>query len=384
MKAFLSGVLGVLAMATIGLTGAFGEDSRQVDLAVPDSPAFKVLGVSPQKIDRPGTPRQLAASLINGIDSNGNFQSGVAIDASLLRFAAKTTLQQYTSNYRTRFVDRTNFSFATAKGASETDKSLKMAVGLKLTPWDEADPRLDGWLTSCLQKAVDTETINNDPNLAVIDMNILQERRRMIGKDDPVLKKEVDDNVKTLNAAKNKKIAELSAAGIKACRAKAPSNLWNKSAWSVAVAPTFLTQTGNNEDMEYAGLGAWTSVSYGIGSNAQLIGQVMYRNNEEVPVPNASNTFFKRDTLNFGGQLRFGRENLNGNIELLYAINNNENGVADDNVFKYAAGMEFRATKDFWIALSIGTETGNESGNKLFALSNLKWAFESEPSMAPK
>src|SRR5690606_35054097 len=47
-----------------------------LDLAVPDSPALAILGLSPETVVRPGTPRDLATTVLNGVDRRGNLQSG--------------------------------------------------------------------------------------------------------------------------------------------------------------------------------------------------------------------------------------------------------------------------------------------------------------------
>lgn len=360
-------------------------NSASIDLSIPDNPAFKVLGVTPKKIDRPGSPREFGASLANGVDANGNFQSGIAMDVSVMRFARNTQLETYQKDYGTRFLDRTDFSFGTTKGASETDKSIKMALGVKLTPWDDSDPRLDKPLIQCLKDAVDNKTLDDDGDLILINESIIKEIQNKkgveVGSEEY---KKIEVKIKKLNAAKNKLINQLAESKIKFCRTEAKSSLWNKSGLSVAIAPTFISETGNTNNIKYSGLGAWTSVSYGIEDYAQIIGQLMYRNNEEVPVTNATNPFFKRDSINFGGQIRFGKPNINGNLEALYSINDNKGGAEDDNIFKYSAGIEFNPAKDFWISLSIGSEFGNNTGNKLYALGDMKWAFESAPTMAPK
>jgi len=54
--------------------------AAMVDLSVPDSPAFTVLGLTPEEVARPTTARKLATSLLNGVDRNGVLQTGVAID----------------------------------------------------------------------------------------------------------------------------------------------------------------------------------------------------------------------------------------------------------------------------------------------------------------
>jgi len=121
------------------------------DLAVPESPAFTVLGLTPQTVARPTSPRAFASSLLNGVDENGNFQSGVALDtAPYLVFAGPSlTLRKYNESYQTRFLARTQFSFGTTKGASDDDKSVRLALGFRMTLWDAGDPHSDEDLLTC-------------------------------------------------------------------------------------------------------------------------------------------------------------------------------------------------------------------------------------------
>ena len=52
------------------------------NMAVPESPAFAILGVTPDKITRPANGRELAFGILQGLDEKGNMQSGLAIDFS--------------------------------------------------------------------------------------------------------------------------------------------------------------------------------------------------------------------------------------------------------------------------------------------------------------
>src|SRR5437763_20839 len=71
-----------------------------VDLAVPESPAFAVLDITPQTVNRPTSTEEFATSLLNGVDKNGNFQAGVAVDTIpyLLFFGHQITLEKYVDN----------------------------------------------------------------------------------------------------------------------------------------------------------------------------------------------------------------------------------------------------------------------------------------------
>ena len=120
---------------------------KGVDLSVPESPAFTALGLTPQEVIRPSSPRALATELLNGVDANGNPQNGLALDMSpfLLIRGDGFSLQDYqkdTFNVN-RLLARTQLSIATAKGASDDDEAIRASLGLRLTPWDLGDPRMN-------------------------------------------------------------------------------------------------------------------------------------------------------------------------------------------------------------------------------------------------
>ncbi|HZI49982.1 MAG TPA: hypothetical protein VFD75_19440, partial [Pyrinomonadaceae bacterium] len=106
-------------------------DTTNVDLSVPESPAFTVLGFTPNTVVRPASPKAFATSLLNGLDQNGNFQSGLAFDLTpfMLVNGENITIKDYNDHYLTRLLSRTQFSFATTKGASSDDTATRLAAG---------------------------------------------------------------------------------------------------------------------------------------------------------------------------------------------------------------------------------------------------------------
>src|SRR3989442_1377066 len=58
-----------------------------IDLAIPESPAAAVLGLT-SPVSRPATPRELAVSLLNGTDAQGNPQNGLSLDLAPYWLAA--------------------------------------------------------------------------------------------------------------------------------------------------------------------------------------------------------------------------------------------------------------------------------------------------------
>ena len=117
-------------------------DAISDSFLVPSSPAFAILGVSPETVIRPTTPKALASSLINGLDPAGNLQTGFAIEfAPFLLSARSTTLLDYRGDPVNRIASRSLLSFAAVRGSSDDDQALRVAVGLRTTLLDRGDAR---------------------------------------------------------------------------------------------------------------------------------------------------------------------------------------------------------------------------------------------------
>jgi len=133
-------------------------ESLTLDLAVPQSPAFVVLGLAPDRVSRPATPREFAADLLNGVDDQGNLQTGVAMDfvPYMMWQGNSLTLQKYRQNDLfgllglRRLLARTQVSLATTKGTSSDDESVRLAAGLRFTPWDSGDARMNRTIDNCV------------------------------------------------------------------------------------------------------------------------------------------------------------------------------------------------------------------------------------------
>jgi|SRR5687767_1414278 len=119
-------------------------DLTKLDFAVPEAAAFVAMGLSPEHVLRPATPRDFAVSVLNGLDPQGNFQTGIAIETTpyLLLAAPYVSMSEYRTNYWQRFFTRMQLSFGTAKGIKDEDESTRVGLGLRLTLFDLGDARL--------------------------------------------------------------------------------------------------------------------------------------------------------------------------------------------------------------------------------------------------
>jgi hypothetical protein len=362
-----------------------------VDMSVPESPAFTVLGLTPETVTRPTSPRQFATSLLNGVDTSGNFQSGLALDfvPYLLLAGDQSTLRDYQTRYVTRLFSRSQFSFATTKGASDDDKSMRLALGLNLTLWDRGDPRTDEELMTCLSTMklprpptqLEPELLEEPPSSADPREFAEQQKRynEAVKRFGERLKLYTADNARF--ESEKLEAIEFNNGVSSRCRDESRKRNWNRSSWTIAAAPSWISTTGQTKNFIWNGGGFWTSLAYGfegipgLKDRSQLILHGRYRNNEQVPDPDSAGNFFSQNSAFFGSRFRHGSPTFNGSFEYTF-LRTRLAGKASDNSARLSLGFERRIAGDTWFTLSLGGETGRADGkNNGFVLSSFKWAF---------
>jgi hypothetical protein len=373
-------------------------DTTNFDLGVPDSPAFTFLNVTPQTISRPTTPRDFATTLLNGVDENGNFQNGIAMDFSpyLIWANSRVTLQSYRDNPIRRVAARTTVSFGTTKGTSDTDKSTKLAVGIRAVLWDQADPRTSKALDTCFE--IEVNSIDYQTAL-----------RKALAKGPPNLE-EGTKSAKFPEATTQ--ATKLVGAYMTKCRQFVAEENWSASSWIVGAATGWTSATGVTNDMTQAGVGAWTTIAFRLGRDpmkdpekikkitainfddpdelkhnrqAQILFHGRFRNKEVAPDPNstAKNATREQNSRTAGGQFRYGTFSTNFLTEGLYQhIIPAGAPPKPENTFRYSLGLEHRLSDKLWITATFGGDRG-PNGNHLLVLSNFKWNFGQQAQLNP-
>jgi hypothetical protein len=359
--------------------------TANVDLSVPESPAFTVLGLTPETVVRPNSPRQFASTLLSGVDQNGNFQSGTALDTVpyLLLAGDQLTLRRYNESYKLRLAARTQFSFATTKGASEDDKSVRLSLGLRVTLWDKGDPRTDSILMNCFNQVSSTYlTSIGQPSILPPDQIPPPPAGATPAEIDAYLNSKIEaTKVWADYAVSEAKANPIRNEGNEACRAAARKRNWNKSSWMIAYAPSWISTTGETKNFKWNGGGFWTSVAYGfegfpkLEERSQIILHARYRTNEQVPDPETEGAFFNQDSLFLGARLRVGSEKATGSFEGVF-LRSRPEGKSFDTSARYSVGIERRIAENLWFSLAFGGESGRANGaNKGFVLTSFKWGF---------
>jgi hypothetical protein len=363
------------------------------DLAAPESPAFTVLGMSPQNITRPSSPKALAAALLNGMDQSGNFQTGFAIDTTpyLMILGVKVSLASYSQHYVTRLLARTSLSLGSTRGATSTDKSTRLASGLRATLFDLGDPLGDAQLESCTEAAAaayETEFVPQS-RIDSMEKELAARESETEHRDGEAGAAFVERQLKTMmdrrnlekRKAKNGQLAAKLDADRAKCAADSRKRNFNRSSMVVAGAPAWISATGQNGDMKWNGGGAWTSIAYGfegmpaLRNTTQILFEGLCRSRETVADPASSGHFLVQNRAVVGGGVRVGRPNFQMFWEGSY-VHRHAAGAVPDNSFETAVSAEARITDGLWFNLGIGTESGrSNSANKLFLLTNFKWGL---------
>ena len=338
-----------------------------VDLAVPESPGFTVLGLTPETVTRPSSAQQFATALLSGVDKNGNFQSGIAIDAQpyLLWSGESITWGRYRDHWPIRFLSRAQFSLATAKGATDEDKSVRIGMGGRFTVFDFGDPFRNDIVGQCL-----------------VDAHADALRKIPLGSIPPPTASQ--EQIDAHNALLLKLVEPLEDACREIQAERERLREWNNSSLVFGLAGSWIAESGNTGDLGGNGSGYWVSAAYGfenvprLEDASQLIFHYRHRNKEQVPDPTTEGKFLTQDSDVAGFRWRLGTANTTGSFEYVFFREDVLNGTKDTST-QFALGLERRISGNTWLSVSFGGKNGRADGaNQGFVLSSLNWSFTSK------
>jgi hypothetical protein len=127
-------------------------------LDIPDSPAFEALNVSPTKVLRPTSVKELAFDIASAVGANGA-KPGIALElAPLWMFLAgpRTTLEDWqVPGARSYFLAKFPSWFAISAATAGRDHDVvAFSEGVRIVFWDSFDPRFSTELGNCLREAL--------------------------------------------------------------------------------------------------------------------------------------------------------------------------------------------------------------------------------------
>lgn len=343
-----------VAHAEVTLGGLPAADAN-LDLAVPETPAFYALGLTPESVSRPASPRALALDLLNGLDKNGNFQTGIALaTAPYLLFAGdRLTINEYRKDPDfswIRLAARTQLSVATTKGTDSEDKAVRAALGFRIIPYDLGDPRQNRDLDKCFTGI----PLPPPPKPG----ETLEDRD-----------KKFNDEIKTRLQRE-----------VKVCRENHEKLYWNASAWELGAAPTWIQKEGSKDQTKWGGATFWTSYAYGferfptLKETSQLVLGFRYELNNQTPKLQNSGNYAQQDTALLGAQLRLGKPNLHVSFEGSYSRIAPKGAKAQD-AYRISMAPEFKLPMfdNLWFQVSVGGTGGRGADDRLFIMSAIRF-----------
>lgn len=353
----------------------------RVDMSVPSSPAFTVLGGTPEIILQPKSPRDLAVSLVNNLSDDDKLAKGVGFDVApyMLWRGKGTTLGAYQARGSALpILANLQVSFGAIKtGSGDQEKVTRVALGLTAPLLDEGDPRAPGsMLADCFRKAVAKVLAVKQGSTAVPPWVIAA--------------------LKKMKASEEPELAEVSAqlsAEYDSCRETFKQLTWSATRWTVGLGEARHNRGAGGHAGTY---GLWTTYSrdltaffHGSGAamdtdtpRSQALLHLRRMGREEVDSDTDARGFrLRRGTLVAAG-LRYGSDVRNFSLEGSLYRARYDNGERETSR-KLALGGEIMINKDLWLVLTIGGEGGLKNGkNSPFALAGLKFGTASEPTEA--
>lgn len=317
-------------------------------LESPTSPAAKLIG-SDKQIKSISTSSALAAQLLNGLNSDGDFQTGVAVDFlpySLIR-GDSLSLGEYRSSRFQRFLANTKFSVATVPAPGS---NARAALGVEFMLINDSDPRID---------------MEYQRELDKISVQIPDKAKF------PCFPGQISNQNCFTNADRLALIQKM-APDVEAAQKEAKKRLEQNPVWVLGIGQSWVSTTGSYQNLQGEGMSLWTTYKLGLGGNSKLLLHASLRNGERQK--QKDNSFANVDTLVGGVRLLSGDDNFRFSLETTYNRESQELNRINDNLY-FGVGLEPRIADNTWLAVSFGGSTGRQNGADLQFTTGLKWNF---------
>jgi len=351
-------------------SGKANIDVPLINAAVPDAPAFALLGVTPTQVTQPQTARELGAAAATVIGSDGKLHQGVAIEWTPYKTLGAPTLATYERLYPLRTVQ---LSLATSQGvgagmasdgtaATQTDA----AIGVRSTLWNPDDP-----VIVLRQRYLDEIA-------AAREVAALYHVGPPTGVGEAIAFCKILDDARAGKAQDGSARPELAAAAAKldarhkelAAAEAALKSKWNQTALAVGGALGELFPDSHWKPHTFRGWAAWGTLAYGIGAHAQVIVTGRYHSEAKIDSPG--------DTSLVGARLVIGATSFAGFGELAWNWLEpaSDTALVKDNWAQASVGFEIKLSDKTWLVAAFGgTFAKSDTQNDFFAASNFKWSF---------
>jgi len=338
-------------------TASASTDQKPADLAIPESPALTLLGLTADKAVRPATLQAFAAALANGIDAQGHLQNGLAIDANPYRLLnGKNLILEDFAVPMKAVLARTSVSLASTQ--ESTTKLRHAALGLHAAIIDLGDPHRDLLLVQCFQKEL----------LPIV----------LAG---PVQPPTDDGPIVT-------QVSSINNQAIQKCRDESAKRNWNRTSWIVAAGNAWVSPATNSNRLNDDGNAVWTSYAWGfeqlksslpsLYDHGQLILHFRVRNKEHVTDDKVTTD---HDRRLYAIRFRYGSPTRNGSVEV--TRDTDRTATARLRNTSALASYEQRISEGMWLNLSAGRQSTHSGASGNVMRTTIHWQFNPKQTYTP-
>lgn len=316
---------------------AAGPAAAQKTYAVPESPAFTLLEVTPASVSRPSSARAFGTAVLNGISPSGEVKQGLALDMAPWTYlpGVRITLDEYQRNRMMYVLANTQLSLATVRAAGDT-ADTDLGLGLRITLFDQTDPMADTAYTNELRRRIQQRCPFDEDDFEDVDP---AERRRCLA----TTTTEWRDTWRTERAR------------------------WNGASLAVAFAGGWRFDESRVQASEWRGAAGWVTGGLPLGRNGLVLGQLRYDASEADDA----------EGLSYGGRAFFGSASFNAFVELV-----GDHRGPDAAGMNWTGGLEFRAAENLWLSTGLGQRDGPADDEaRTVVIADLRWNLSDAPRL---
>ena len=302
-----------------------------MDYAVPESPAFKILGTNPDNILHPTSAKAIAFSVGDYFLTSGPvIPKSLAVQLSPYLLAnPNTSLKVYNQN---KFLSRLSLSL----GTSVQGSAYSVAEGLNITIIDNTDmkampdylKRLAGWARQ--DADFETQAISiyqkAHPNMTVAQ--IYDKLNPDSANTSPLLK-----SIDSIEYRLNVSDAISNSDSISHYRDSVKQASWNAAIWQIGVATLQSSPDSMIKNLQFSQIAIWSSTGLPLGKKAQILlgGKLGF-----------VDSVTWQTTVSLGERIFYGGNNFKGYLQTEYDYKNKMNSVT------ISAGVQFNISNGIW------------------------------------
>lgn len=295
-----------------------------LDYAVPESPAFQILGVSPDNILKPSSVKAIALNIGNYFVTNGPIiPKSLSVEISPLLLNGQATLKQYNAN---KFLYRARFSVGTF---TQNDGGYGVAEGFRFNIFDKTDLRANPALIAFFQKVLNDKAIAKRKAIQLFIKN---------NPGDPNMFEKLDtdpDLVRTINELSLQFMPEEERKEdvLSNFRDSIKNADWNKAIMDVGVAVLQTSTDSLISNLKFSQVGLWTSIGLPTGKKGQVLlgGRLSFVDSIDW-----------KTIYSLGVRYFYGSNNIKGYFQAQFDHQNNQNN------FTASLGCQFNITNGLW------------------------------------